>query len=119
MATDEMFNSALRSVGDMAGVFEFDGDVAYFYLYDTTQPDEQKILGAIRVLTGTPDFEEDDVAICWDKSEGKVGLLIRGKLWAAFDGITKAAYGGSYHAGSRAEIPMEIAASFESCCKPN
>lgn len=119
MSTDEMFDSQLRSIGDFAGVFEFDGDVAYFYLYDTTKAEKEKVLGAIHVLTGTPDFEEKDVAIGWDESEGKVGLLIRGTLWAAFDATTKAAYGGNYHAGSRAEIPAEIAASFESRCKPN
>jgi len=113
MPTDEMFDSQLRSGGDFAGVFEFDGDVAYFYLYDTTKPENEKVLGAIRVLTGTPDFEEDDVAIRWDKGEGNVGLLIRGELWAAFDAATRAAYGGNYHAGSRAEIPEEIAAYFE------
>ena len=119
MPKDEMFDSQLRSIGDFAGVFEFDGEVAYFYLYDTTKAEKEKTLGAIRVLTGTPDFEEEGVAICWDESEGKVGLLIQGKLWAAFDATTKAAYGGNYHAGSRAEIPTEITASFESRCKPN
>ena len=60
MATDEMFDSVLRSAGDFAGVFEFDGDVGYFYLYDTTQPEKHKILGAIRMFSGeAPDFKEE------------------------------------------------------------
>ena len=108
MPTDEMFDSALRSVGDFAGVFEFDGDVAYFYLYDTTKAEKEKVLGAIRVFTGAPDFEADDVAISWDESESKVGLLIRGKLWAAFDAATRAAYGGNYHVGNRRIIRTEV-----------
>lgn len=112
MHTDEMFNSALRSVGDFAGVFEFDGDVAYFYLYDTTQPEQHKVLGAIHVLSGTPDFKEDEVAICWDRSETKVGLRIKGKLWAAFDADARKGYGGDYRAGGTAEIPPAIDASF-------
>lgn len=119
MPTDEIFDSTLRSVGDFAGVFEFDGDVAYFYLYDTTKAAKEKVLGAIRVLTGTPDFEKDDIAICWDESEDRVGLLIRGRLWAAFDVATRAAYGGNYNAAGRAEIPREIMTSLESRYKPN
>lgn len=112
MPTDEIFESALRSAGDLAGVFEFDGDVAYFYLYDTTRPEEQKILGAIRVFTGKADFKEDDLGICWDRSETKVGLRIRRRLWAAFDATTRAGYGGNYRAGATAQIPHQIDALF-------
>jgi len=119
MPTDEMFDSQLRSIGDLAGVFEFDGDVAYFYLYNTTQPEKKKVLGTIRVLAGTPDFEEEDVAICWDKTESKVGLRIRDKLWAVFDADTGAAYGGNYERGSEAKVPPPIAACFESSGKPS
>jgi hypothetical protein len=119
MASDEMFDSQLRSAGDLAGVFEFDGDAAYFYLYEMAERQGQKILSAIRIVVGTPDFKQEDVAVCWDENEGRVGLLIRDKLWAAFDTITRAGYGGNYHPGRRAEIPAEIAASFESRWKPN
>src|SRR5262245_45852274 len=119
MPADEIFDTQLRSTGDLAGVFEFDGDAAYFYLYDKTQPERKKVLGAIHILSGSADFEEEDIAICWDKTESKVGLRIRGQLWAAFDSDTGAAYGGNYRADNNAEIPPEIAASFEPNCKPN
>ncbi len=117
MSTDEMFDSRLRATGDLAGVFEFDGDVAYFYLYSTAEPEQKKVLGAIRVLVGMPDFAEQDVAICWDNTESKVGLRIRGNLWAAFDADSGTAYGGNYHTGSSPEIPPSVAACFESACK--
>ena len=109
----QMFDSQLRSSADMAGVFESDGEVAYFYLYNTTQPERHKVLGAIRVLLGAPDFKENDIAICWDKSESKVGLRIRGQLWAVFDADTGAAYGGNYQVGGKADIPPAIATYFQ------
>ncbi|WP_286203065.1 hypothetical protein [Rhizobium lusitanum] len=34
---DQLFESAVRSSGDLAGVFEFDGDVGYFYLCATEE----------------------------------------------------------------------------------
>jgi len=119
MSTDEIFSSQVRSIGDLAGVFEFDGDTGYFYFYRTTEPQGQKVIGSIRVFSGMPDFEEEDVAVCWDETESKVGLRIRGKLWAAFDATTGAAFGGNYHADSRAEIPTRIVACFESTGKAN
>jgi hypothetical protein len=112
MSTYEMFHSQLRSSADLAGVFESDGEVAYFYLYNTTHPEGHKVLGAIRVLSGNPDFKENEIAICWDKAEKKVGLRIRGQLWAAFDADTRAAYGGNYQVGSKPDIPPAIAAYF-------
>lgn len=113
MATDDIFESALRGAGDFAGVFEFDGEVAYFYLYDTTLPENQRVVKAIRVFAGTPDFKENDLVICWDRTETKVGLKIGGKLWAAFDAKTMMGFGGSYRAGAAAQIPDEIVELFE------
>lgn len=114
MATDEMFESILRSAGDFAGVFEFDGDAAYFYLYDITQPEKHKILGAVRIFSGRAlGFKEDEVAISWDTTETKVGLQIKGNLWAAFDADARIGYGGNYRAGGRAEIPSAINALFQ------
>src|SRR5205823_6341887 len=100
MSIDEIFLSQIRSIGDLAGVFEFDGETGYFYLYEMANPEGKKIIGSIRVLAGMPDFEEEDVMICWDKTETRVGLHIRGQLWAAFDANVRAAYGGNYHARS-------------------
>ncbi len=108
----QMFDSQLRSSADLAGVFESDGEVAYFYLYSTVQQEKHKVLGAIRVLSGVPDFEENDIAVSWDKAESKVGLRICGQLWAVFDTDTGAAYGGDYRAGGKADIPPEIATHF-------
>jgi hypothetical protein len=75
---NEIFDSSLRSAEDWAGVFEFDGTTAYFYLYNQAGEQEEKVAGAIHVLTGVPDFEQQDVLTRWDPTENKVGLFIRG-----------------------------------------
>jgi hypothetical protein len=119
MSTREMFDSQLRSDGALAGVFEFDGRTGYFYLYKIEEPQGKRVLGAIRVLSGIPNFDQKDIAICWDDSESKVGLRIRGELWAAFDASTGAGYGGGYNECGQAEIPLHIAARFGSRRNPN
>lgn len=113
MSANEMFESALRSKGDSAGVFEYDGETGYFYLYETKVDEDQRVVGAIRVLSKRPDFEEKDIVVRWNATEEKVGLFIRGELWAAFDGRTGTTYGGNYCAGAQAKISSEITRAFE------
>lgn len=113
MPTNEMFDSALCSTGELAGVFEHDGDTGYFYLYQTKNNDK-KVVAAIHVITGVPDFDEEDIKIMWDVSERIVGLFIKHQLWAAFDGTTGAKYGGNYDPDALPLIPVGIAHIFES-----
>lgn len=113
MSTDEIFNSMTRTAGDLAGVFEYDGATGYFYLYETTGNQGQRVVGVIRLMTTEPDFEQGDVEVRWDRSENNVGLFIRGRLWGAFDGITKTGFGGDYRPDGQAEIPKIMANSFE------
>ena|SRR6266516_3924928 len=114
MAKGDMFDSCTRSAGDRTGVFEYDGETGYFYLYDTKGEDKRKVIAAIRVLSDVPDFEESDVAIRWDATDTKVGLFIRGQLWAAFDSHSGTKYGGDYRRGVPPQVPTEIGGSFES-----
>ncbi len=107
-----MFHSNVRSTGDLAGIFEFDGDTGYFYLCEIASNQGRKVAGAIRVLTTKPDFGQADVLVRWDSSESKVGLFIRDRLWAVFDAITGAKYGGNYHASFPPGIPAEMTNAF-------
>src|SRR4051812_21738088 len=93
MPQDEIFADAIRSAGDLAGVFEFDGQTGYFYLY-RIGAGHQKVVNAIHVVSGDLDFAEREIAIRWNPKEDKVGLFIKGELWAAFDAIGQAKYGG-------------------------
>lgn len=108
----EMFESTSRTCGDMAGVFEFDGETGYFYLYDTRAADDAKILGAIRLLSGTPDFSEAEVSIKWDPEERYVGLFIRKGLWAAFDCASGEKFGGDYRPNAVPDISTDVIESF-------
>lgn len=114
MPANEIFKSSSRTTEDLAGVVEYDGETGYFYLYETKGDGGKKIVGAIHLLSGTPDFDEEDVTVRWDASETKVGLFIGDRLWAAFDGESRTKYGGNYRANAQPPIPPEIAEAFQS-----
>jgi hypothetical protein len=91
----EMFESAVRPNGDLAGVFEYDGETSYFYLYRTGNQGD-KVLDSIHVASDAPDFTASDLEIRWTKNATRVGLFIRGDLWAVFDAEKGAKHGGDY-----------------------
>jgi hypothetical protein len=107
------FDSFVRSAGDLAGVFEYDDGVGYFYLYEVLGQATGKIIKAIRISSGEPDYAESDIAIRWDRRERSVGLFIRGELWAVFDAEMRHSYGGHYSPHKHADVPHEISAGFE------
>jgi hypothetical protein len=104
----EMFDSTVRSTGDLAGVFEYAEGAGYFYLYEISESQEDKVVDYIRVISSTADFGESDVAIAWDAAEERVGLFIRDVLWAVFDVVTERKYGGDYQKGGEPEIPSAL-----------
>ena len=112
MATDEIFDSCVRTAGDRAGVFEYDGQTGYFYLYETAKHHGEKVVDSIHVLSGEPDFAETDVSVRWDCDEEKVGLFIRQTLWAVFDIARRAKYGGGYKAGAKPPLPSQATIGF-------
>ena len=81
----EVFESSVRSRGDLAGVFEYDGEEGYFFLFDLTKDKGKQGSGVISLNSATADFKVSDVSIKWNQSEDIVGLYIGGRLWAAFD----------------------------------
>jgi hypothetical protein len=113
MKNKEIFSSAVRSSGDQAGVFEFDGETGYFYLYEITGSQGQKVICAIRVVVGMPDFDESDVAVRWDANEDIVGFFVRRRLWAAFDARTGEGFGGDYRPSGSAVVPAAIREKLE------
>jgi hypothetical protein len=113
MPDQEMFDSSIRSAGDLAGVFELDEITGYFYLYKPDVDDNHKIIASIHIFSGSPDFEESDISIRWNASETVVGLFIRGQLWAAFDASNGSAYGGNYAPRKLASIPAVVHNAFQ------
>jgi hypothetical protein len=112
MELEEMFDSSVRSTGDLAGVFEYDGQTGYFYLYAMSREEGQKVLAAVRVIVTKPDFDKKSIEIKWDKTERRVGLFIGATLWAGFDTKTGAAFGGDYAAGAQPKVPQEVVQAF-------
>ena len=112
MVKQEIFKSAMRSAGDIFGVFDYDGDTGYFYLHNSSLDQNRRVIAALRVLTGPADFADEDVEIQWTADETQVGLLIRRRLCAVIDCATKATYGGESDADQVFPIPPQIAALF-------
>jgi len=113
---EEIFESAVRSTGDLAGVFEFDGETSYFYLYRTGGQGNQ-VLDSIHISSELPDFATSDVAVRWTRNHLRVGLFIRGELWAVFDTDRKTKFGGNYRARTRPALSSAAREGFERALK--
>lgn len=110
----ELFDSCVRPKGDLAGVFEYDGETGYFYLCRVKGAAVETILDSLHILSGQPNFGEVDVLIRWDRQEEKVGLFIRRELWAVFDPTNRKSYGRTAAAGGATlAIAFEASAGFE------
>jgi hypothetical protein len=106
--THEIFASAQRSTGDLAGVFEYDGETGYFYLYETKGPGGSKVLDSIHVVSGPLELANEDVFVMWDASQEKVALFVRKVMWAVFDCTSGEKFGGRYKSDGRPIIPAEL-----------
>ena len=104
---EEIFESSVRTRGDLGCFLEADDETSYFYLYDLERDEGQKVIGAIRVCVGRPQFRQADVVVCWDKDESRAGLFIRGELWAVFNVARNSKHGGGYGIGARSSVPLE------------
>jgi hypothetical protein len=91
---EEIFESSVRSSGDMAGVFEFDGETSYFYLYRVDANQEGKVLNAVKVFMDAVDCKQSDVVIKWSSDEKLVFLQLTGQIHAAFDCDNFQSYSG-------------------------
>src|SRR2546423_13295778 len=110
---NELFASSVRTQGDLAGVFEFDGETAYFYLYEMHGDTGRKVLAAIPVFTGDSDLCEEDLAVKWNASERIVGLFIQQVLWAAFNSKTREEFGGHYRPYAKSSVPPKVVSCFD------
>lgn len=107
----EMFKSSERLDGGQSGVFEYDGETGYFYLYDISKEDGKQIIGHLHVVSGSIEFSENDVKIVWDAPREVVGLFINECLWAAFH-LSGKKFGGNYSREKQSLIPIEVKSRF-------
>lgn len=112
MSDHHIFIERLSSAGDLAGVFEYDDDTGYFYLYDMRKPLGEKILDSIWILNYNTDLRASEIAVRWNADESHVGLFVRGELWAVFDLVARKKFGGQYQKGVRPQIPRRLGKLF-------
>ncbi len=105
---EEIFESSLRSAGDLAGVFECDGATSYFYLYRVDERSGNKVLDAIKVGVGKPEYTSSDVEVRWSPDENLVFVRIAGSVAAVFDCVRGKKYGGDFVVGVAPELPPEL-----------
>jgi hypothetical protein len=82
---NEIFITSIRSRGDFSGVFEYDGETSYFYLYSLDSSDGEKIVGAIGLSREITRDSEADLSVRWNKQETKVGVFLGDNLLALFN----------------------------------
>ena len=104
MAARGIFESLVSDDGSLAGVFEDDKILAYFYLCEVGDDEGGRILDHIHIYSGDSGLHESEVTLRWDGHGKKVGLFIRGELWAYFDCVTRQKCGGKYTKGAIPEI---------------
>jgi hypothetical protein len=49
----------------MVGVFEHDGRVGYFYLFDALAPEGRKVRGGVRVAPADMELRAAEVGLLW------------------------------------------------------
>lgn len=110
----EMWLALPRAAGDYAGVFEHDGRVGYFYLYEVNGPEGRKVRCALRVVGDDQGLHDGEVGLLWDGEERMVGVMIRGQLCAAFDSSTGEKFGGEFApSGSGTGLPQWVREAFD------
>lgn len=82
---NDIFITSTRTKGDYAGVFEYDGETSYFYLYSLGNPDGKKIVGAIGLSYEITMDSEPNLSVRWNKQETKVGVFLRDNLLGLFN----------------------------------
>jgi hypothetical protein len=106
--TDDLFIESMRPEGDFAGVFEYDGQVGYFYLYRLPSSGEGgKIDGSIEIVKGNLTFEPDQLELRWSAEQDRVGLFIEGEIWALFNVKSGAAYGQEHAKTLASNVPKD------------
>lgn len=102
---DDIFITSTRTKGDYAGVFEYDGETSYFYLYSLGILDGKKIVGAIGLPYEITMESEPDLSVRWNKQETKVGVFLRDNLLGLFNLGLKSSGSGDFRGVTLPNIP--------------
>jgi hypothetical protein len=81
----DIFAESTNSARTYSAFFEADDDVGWLYLAVNPDGPDSKVIGAVQIMRGPPDFTDSDVDVRWNEDETKAGLFIRSKLYGYFD----------------------------------
>lgn len=104
----ELFIDATRNEGDFAGVFEYDGEVGYFYLFRLPEGESGgQIDGAIEIVRGDLTFAADEIEVRWSAERDRVALFVEGTLWALFNLKSGISYGQRHSKLLASNVPLD------------
>jgi hypothetical protein len=111
MSPREIHKSSLSELG-VGAVFETEDGVGFFYLYDDRRKVGAKIVAALRVCDQGHGLSDVEIDLVWDSSDTKVGLEIRGELWAVFNTKTMKGFHTPYRRGKAPQLGKEVLKGF-------
>jgi hypothetical protein len=106
-----LYKSSLGPEG-VGAFFEVEDGVGWFYLYDDNRAKTQKIATALKVCSPGHGLKGKDIKLVWDKSGVKVGLQLRGSVWAVFDAKTRKSYCSHYTPHGKPSLPLGAVKGF-------
>ncbi|HEX7900377.1 MAG TPA: hypothetical protein VF950_21595 [Planctomycetota bacterium] len=99
-----MYKSSLGPKG-VGAFLEEEGGVVWFYLFDDHREESKKIVTALKVCSRGHGLKSKDFHLVWDKTGTRVGLQIRGELWAVFDTKKLKSRYSSYEPDGAPDLP--------------
>ena len=79
------FFSVHQPHGHLTVVFEFDGDVAYLYVYDDSAPDGDKIKNAMKIPEYQKELEFNNIIVNWSSDSTVLFMKIYNEMRAVIE----------------------------------
>ena len=106
-----IYKSSLGPEG-VGAFFEEEEGVGWFYLFDDRREETKKIVTALKICSRGHGLKGKDLKLVWDKTGIKVGLQIRGEVWAVFDTRTLKSHSSRYTPDGEPGLPPRAVKGF-------
>ena len=81
----DIFAESANTTRTYSAFFEADDVVGWYYLVMKPDEPDSKIICAMQIMHGIPDFAESDLDVRWTDDDMKVGVFIKSKLYGYYD----------------------------------
>jgi hypothetical protein len=102
VARKEMFRSA--SFGDFAGVFEYDGETGYLYLFDNGRAADRRIVGPFTFSRELLISRSPESRCVGTTKDCELACSFVVDSWAEFDAVRGVGFGGDYKPGGTPKL---------------